>query len=251
MQPDKSLISNYEEAYEKCGNIVSEQKDLEEVRFFARLTGKYKKEYLCYTGTVSRPKNIIDIGCAEGQLSLELAKNGHLVTAMDISKSYVRRAMELAGKNNLPMAGIASDIEKSVPKNMERLYDVAYLMDVIEHLRNPSAALVNIRKVLADDGILIINTPNACYIRKLLGYILRPAKKIDLWERGRCRGLHLQEYDYSTLSQLLAFCGFKIKELITTSRLIPSFPKLGKNLLVICEKAEPLDFESIVNEINR
>jgi 2-polyprenyl-3-methyl-5-hydroxy-6-metoxy-1,4-benzoquinol methylase len=250
MQPNKTLISNYEEAYEKCGNIVSEQKDLEEVRFFAYLAGECKKEYESCTGTVSRPKNIIDIGCAEGQLSVELAKNGHLVTAMDISKSYVRRAMQLAGKNNLPMAGIANDIEKSVPKNMEGLYDVAYLMDVIEHLRNPSAALVNIRKILADDGNLIINTPNACYIRKFIGYMLRPAKKIDLWERGRCRGLHLQEYDYSILSQLLAFCGFRIKELITRSRLVPLFPKLGKNLLVICEKAEPLDFEAIVSEIS-
>jgi 2-polyprenyl-3-methyl-5-hydroxy-6-metoxy-1,4-benzoquinol methylase len=250
MQPDKTLITNYEEAYEKCGDIVSEQKDMEEVSFFAHLAGECMKEYVPYARTVSKPKNIIDIGCAEGRLALELAKKGHLVTAMDISKSYVRRAMELAKKNNLPMVGIANDIEKSVPKNMEGLYDVAYLMDVIEHLRNPSAALVNIRKILADDGNLIINTPNACHIRKLIGYILRPAKQIDLWERGRCRGLHLQEYDYSILSQLLAFCGSKIKELITTSRLIPSFPKLGKNLLVICEKAEPLDFESIVNAIS-
>lgn len=252
----KTLIENYEEAYEKCGQTISEQKDMKEVRFFARLAGENEKsiqeEYfktMPFSAEPSRPKIILDIGCAEGQLSLELVRRGHMVTAMDISKSYVNRATSLARKWNVPLVGIVADVESMKEDGMESLYDVVYLMDVIEHLRNPSAALANIRKCLDDDGMLIINTPNTCNLRKIAGYLIRPKRMIDLSKPGMCSGLHLQEYDYSTLNQLLAFGGFRIKKVVPRSWKSRMFPKLGKDLTVICEKAEPLDAERIIGTI--
>ena len=68
---DKSLTDGYSDCYEMASAI--EQEDEEEIIFFLNIIGSQEK------------KKVLDIGCAEGKLATLLAKNGHDVTAVDIS----------------------------------------------------------------------------------------------------------------------------------------------------------------------
>jgi SAM-dependent methyltransferase len=221
----KTLIDNYEEVYE-AGGQFPQQDNKKEVMFFSNLVSHKK------------PLRILDIGCAEGELSIELALRNHDVTALDVSRSFLDQVLKKAAYHGVAVRAVHANIEKEVPRIGK--FDAIYMMDVIEHFVSPPLALRNIRKMLADDGILIINTPNVANIRKFAGYALKPKKMVSP-DADRCGGLHLQEYDYFMLSQLLAFCGFRIRRFVPRSTFSRMFPKLGYNLLAICERAEPMD----------
>lgn len=93
----------------------------------------------------------------------------------------------------------ASDDSRIVQGNMEtysfeRQFDVIIAGDVIEHVDNQGAFLGNIRKHLADDGYLIITTPNA----KWFTVMLKPLDSHMLW------------HDKYTLYQILERQGFEV-----------------------------------------
>jgi len=74
---DKSLLSNYAHYYE-AASFLPQQRDKEEVERFARIVAPGGKNLA-----------ILDVGCAEGELSVLLARQGHRVTAADISPSFL------------------------------------------------------------------------------------------------------------------------------------------------------------------
>jgi len=76
------------------------------------------------------------------------------LTGIDINSEYVDRA-KIHGFNYR-----TADIENyGSLENMGR-FDVILFIDVIEHLNNVMTALENIKKLLRDDGILVMTTPN-------------------------------------------------------------------------------------------
>jgi SAM-dependent methyltransferase len=63
------------------------------------------------------------------------------------------------------------DVEEALPY-ADSFFDTIYLGEVIEHLYDFRRALSNIRRVLKDDGVLILDTPNAYDIKRLAQYFL-------------------------------------------------------------------------------
>ena len=91
---------------------------------------------------------ILDVGCAEGKVTVYLASKGHEVTAADISNKYLQMAEDLAKENFLDIKFCNFSIEKDNEIMESESFDLIYLMDVIEHLRCPIAALENLRELL-------------------------------------------------------------------------------------------------------
>ncbi|MFH0961725.1 MAG: methyltransferase domain-containing protein [archaeon] len=126
-------------------------------------------------------------------------------------------------------------------------------MEVIEHLRNPSGALINIRRALKKGGLLILSTPNAHGLSRV-----RDNSQDTPFSERNTGALHLSIYDYSQLKLLFAFSGFRplIRAGIglyipfigrfrwgrwiisQTGKLVPFF---AENLFVAAEAAEPID----------
>lgn len=97
-----------------------------------------------------RPREILNIGSGTGGTIPALARFGHVVNA-DVSTdaiAHVRRkgydAVQLDG-GPLPFA--------------DKSFDVVVALDVIEHIEDEAGALAEWRRVLADDGTLLLAVP--------------------------------------------------------------------------------------------
>jgi 2-polyprenyl-3-methyl-5-hydroxy-6-metoxy-1,4-benzoquinol methylase len=231
---EDTYSENYADIYELLSKVPL-MTDPEEVDFFANLVLKGRKA------------RILDLGCAEGRLAVRLAKDGHRVVAADISSGYLAQTAQLAKANNLDVEVVQCDIEKDVSVFGGRGFDYVFFMDVIEHVRSPIGTLENIRRLMAEDGVLFINTPNANSLWNLVRSLFDKRRTYQL-DPAKMWTLHLQAYDYMALQDLCNFAGLRILRQIPTviempkllksrflARLIPAFQA---SLLVECRKCE-------------
>jgi ubiquinone/menaquinone biosynthesis C-methylase UbiE len=244
----KSLLDNYEEYYD-AASFISQQLDRDEVIRFAGLAG-----------SCGANLEILDIGCAEGELAVLLAKQGNRVTASDISKNFLGQTAKRAGDSGVQVSTVFFDVEEAATAFNGKTFDVIYLMDVIEHLRSPVRALASIRELLKDNGALIIHTPNLCSLSLLYRYIRFRSRRENFFSPENLGDLHLQGYDYQTLEKVLNFVGLRINTVLPTLITLPviyrfgwskpvfrwlsrQFPLISDTLLVQCGKVSPVDME--------
>jgi SAM-dependent methyltransferase len=245
---EKSLLNNYEQYYESA-SFISQQRDKDEVKRFADIAGP-----------AGANLEILDIGCAEGELVVLLAKRGNRVTAADISKTFLARVAQRAGDSGVKVPTVFFDVEKDVLAFNGKTFDVIYLMDVIEHLRSPAKALANIRALLRDNGTLVIHTPNLSSLALVYRYVRFRARRENYFKPENLGDLHLQGYDYQTLEKALNFAGLQIEKVLPTVITLPLlyrfawarpfsralsklFPLVSDTLLVRCRKVKPVDME--------
>ena len=248
MTEKKSIADNYSEAYERLGSI-SQLLDEAEIHFFISLIPKDNRHY-----------RILDLGCAEGKLSVFLAKEGHEVTAADISQSYLNRAQELAKSNGISIKFVKCNIEEELSSLPKNYFDFIFFLNVIEHVKSPVNSLNNIRSLLADNGRLFLNTPNTMTTVNFKNAFIDCLNK-NYDKPTRPQSFHLSGFDYRTLEMTLSLIGLRTK-LITDKKqiykekakimkfgltkrireLFPQmFPLFSSDILMECSKCDPYD----------
>ncbi|MGH8874444.1 MAG: class I SAM-dependent methyltransferase [Acidimicrobiia bacterium] len=100
------------------------------------------------------PARILDVGCGAGALSLEVARLGHLVDAVDSSQEAIglaRRGTGTAapGKVSYHLADVADFPGEPAT------YDAAVVSRTLHHLPNPAETLRRIRDWLRPGGLLV------------------------------------------------------------------------------------------------
>ena len=107
------------------------------------------KYILDFLQTLS-PSKILDIGCGSGWILSEL------------SSDWVKYGLEPNSKmyNYSPSSGkiINKKFEKEIFRKDE--FDVILNHHVIEHLKNPIIFIEEVKRILKNDGILILGTPD-------------------------------------------------------------------------------------------
>ncbi|MCD4775657.1 MAG: glycosyltransferase [Candidatus Aegiribacteria sp.] len=129
---------------------------------------------------------ILDVGCGTGGNMKALNKIGH-ACGTDLSD----RAVEFCRINGLDNV-IECGIEEVPLKN--RSFDIVVCLDVLEHLDNPSAGLAELRRVLKDDGRIIVTVPAFS----------------SLWSQHDVALGHLRRYRRRTLKRLVEDSGFEV-----------------------------------------
>ncbi len=112
--------------------------------------------------------NILDVGCGGGLVSAPLSKLGFNVTAIDALEGNINTANDYARKNNLTINYLRSTIEE-LPNT--KLYDVIICLEVIEHIDNVPAFMLNLTKLVKPGGMTIISTINRTKKAYLLAII--------------------------------------------------------------------------------
>lgn len=111
---------------------------------------------------IEEGSKVLDIGCGSGLLVKEFAELGYDSFGLEPSSF-------LANK------GIADDLKiynaRLEDKDFDNEFNFISLIDVIEHVQNPSELLNNVNKALADGGYLLIVTPRRdSFFRFILGF---------------------------------------------------------------------------------
>lgn len=108
-------------------------------------------------------RTAIDVGCGAGLLAEPLARLGASVTGIDASPELVAAAREHAAAVGLEIEYLSGDVQ-----DLEGKFDLITSMEVIEHVAEPSTFVKALARLLAPDGLLIMSTPNATGLSKLM-----------------------------------------------------------------------------------
>ncbi len=107
---------------------------------------------------------ILDVGCGNGIISLQLGKDGFNILGIDVSEKAIEKAKDTNPFTNVSFA--VADAEKL--KASGQSYDAIICSEVLEHLHQPGNFLKELYDILNDNGILIVTVPNGTGPRESL-----------------------------------------------------------------------------------
>lgn len=163
--------------------------------------GQFYRNYWLYPKLVRNlPGKTLDIGCGIGDMLAYRA----FTTGVDINPLTVNYC------NNRGLEAHLMEPDKLPFKNNS--FDSVLLDNVLEHIENPSALLLEIRRVLDTKGILLIGVPGNC------GWLGDSDHKIN--------------YNEQSLKKILNQAGFKCKKIFYTPLGKSTF--LDKKLRIYC-----------------
>lgn len=105
----------------------------------------------------------LDVGCGAGLLTEPLARLGAKVTGIDASPDLIEAAREHSAAMGLEIDYRAGDVQ-----TLEAKFDLVTCMEVIEHVADPAAFVKALAKRLAPNGLLVMSTPNATALSRLM-----------------------------------------------------------------------------------
>ncbi|HVJ00463.1 MAG TPA: bifunctional 2-polyprenyl-6-hydroxyphenol methylase/3-demethylubiquinol 3-O-methyltransferase UbiG [Sphingomonas sp.] len=108
-------------------------------------------------------RTALDVGCGAGLLAEPLARLGAAVTGLDAAPENIAAAAAHARQSGLAITYRASELAALAGTR----FDLVTCLEVIEHVTDPAAFVRALADVLADDGLLILSTPNRTARSKL------------------------------------------------------------------------------------
>jgi 2-polyprenyl-3-methyl-5-hydroxy-6-metoxy-1,4-benzoquinol methylase len=168
------------------------------------------------------PASLVELGAAPGDQSVELARAGYRVTAVDLGMAEWSDRPQGAMQASLAKAGVELvvwDLEQTPYPLADETFDVVVMTEVLEHLRDyPARSLEEARRILRPGGILILTTPNAAYVKKRFELLLGRSVYTPLrdWLHGLPHARHAREYTRSELESLVQHAG--LAPMVVTGR---------------------------------
>jgi SAM-dependent methyltransferase len=102
---------------------------------------------------------VLEIGCRDGGLRRFLPP-GIRYQGMDIAPEFAASDI------------LIRDVSEGIPFP-DASFDHVFCIEVLEHVPNPYGALAEIRRVLRNDGVLVLSVPNPYHVKELIWNLLR------------------------------------------------------------------------------
>lgn len=106
-------------------------------------------------------------------------------------------------------------------------FNTVYMGELLEHLGNPLKALTEINRVLVMGGVLILDTPNAFSIRRILRFLIKGSDELG------GDPTHLIFYTPASLKRIVEEAGFTVKNMSEKGSFLKGF---NSTLLLTAEK---------------
>ena len=144
----------------------------------------------------------LDVGCNMGMLLRHVRRMGWTAVGVEPSPSLATLAIEGFGHQ------VYNCFLHELPAADERTFDVIALSDVFEHISDPLTFLKDVRRFLADDGIVYIKVPNARWnlFKQATLRLIGKTPTQGVWDSYE----HVVHYTDETLGMMLATAGFEV-----------------------------------------
>ena len=191
--------------------------------------GKYENESIIKYAAAAENSNVLDYGCNTGRhASIVKQAYGYNVMGADINPVSI----SVAQKKGIPA-------ELITPKFFEKYkfsFDVIINSHVLEHVDDPKGFLVNIQRLLKEEGTFVIAIPQ----ERIRGDIT-PLQILYFLSRFKFENPHKHKFSKDQLFTLLEDAGFVPEEHIFCNLIPPFLTKdrifiTSRSLVVKCFK---------------
>ena len=161
----------------------------------------------------------LDIGCASGYMVSEVSK--HYPKAKYVGVDSYDKVIRHAKKNYTHINFKVANAEDLPFKKEE--FDLLICYETIEHITNPLKALKEMKRVLTNEGTLILTMDSGSLLFRIVWFV---------WERTKGKvwqGAHLHPFHHEELTEIIRKAGFKIKQKI--------FSHLGMEVTFVLSKS--------------
>lgn len=135
---------------------------------------------------------LLDVGAANGYFISLATPHGFDASGIEVSESAVKWATGLGRKVE------CTSIESF---SAESEFDVITILDVLEHLEDPKAALLKIHSFTSEDGLVVINVPDrSSLFSRMCGMRWHAYLPPEHW----------YYFNRNSLELLLSDCGFEV-----------------------------------------
>ena len=183
---------------------------------------------------------ILDVGCGRGFYARAIAAlyPQAAVVGVDYSRDYLTAAAE---HSRGTAALLARADARSLPFASGE-FDAIVCSEVLEHIDDDSAVLMELNRVLRDDGLLLISVPNRQYpfmwdpLNWVLERVFGTHVPAHIWWLAGIWADHVRLYTSAELTGRVRSAGFTLDNLwLTTPRCLPFAHFLlygiGKNII--------------------
>uniref|UniRef100_A0A6C0E546 AFP-like domain-containing protein n=1 Tax=viral metagenome TaxID=1070528 RepID=A0A6C0E546_9ZZZZ len=202
-KPNKTELENYykekyyQSNYEKGQYQINyNQEELEYINNYSKRIYDIIKDNL-------EDKTFLDIGCGEGYTLNNFKNLGFDVLGLDFSDFGITNHNNSL-LNNFMSGDIFNNIDILINDNKK--FGLINLQNVLEHVIEPIQLMMNIKKLLTKNGILVIRVPND--FSRLQNYLLEQ-KYIDsnFWVAPPD---HLSYFNLDNLKNLCKYCDYEL-----------------------------------------
>jgi len=160
-------------------------------------TEKRRNQAVFELSSIRPVERVLDIGSGRGWFCNYAAKLGANVTALDLSEENLKKIKELNPDVNIIFGDAIN------PSETDEKYDLIAALEVLEHLTDPKSAVQNWKKLLRENGRLLITVPNKETIRYTLCIHCNRKTPVNA---------HLHSFSQDSLIKLLNQNGFWVKQ---------------------------------------
>lgn len=154
---------------------------------------------------------VLDVGCGDGTFARHLVTRGCAVVGIEIDKEKAERAGEWCERV------IVSDLDDLDIDLGDDRFSVICCLDVLEHLKDPTAVLRRLADALAPGGRIILSIPNVTHTAVRL-QLLRGEFKYT--PAGLLDRTHLRFFDRDELERMIAGADLRVTDRLYVRRAV-------------------------------